>query len=158
MFRYVALLKRTICVEICWVSAENKKCPPVFTFWPAVCACASAGFSGSRPVFTFLQSTRAFAVHSGAALPPECEANWPTRSGTNINKMIPVIKSYLHRLQRLQQLNTSTEEMAARDGKRKVLSLEQRVAVVKSLDSGKSVRLVAKDFGCGKTNNLINKK
>jgi hypothetical protein len=41
--------------------------------------------------------------------------------------------------------------MAARDGKRKVLSLEQRMEVIRKLESGKSCRAVAAEMGCGKT-------
>jgi hypothetical protein len=41
--------------------------------------------------------------------------------------------------------------MASRAGKRKVLTLEQRVQVVKMLDAGKSCRKVAEEMGCGKT-------
>ena len=40
---------------------------------------------------------------------------------------------------------------ASRDRKRKILTLEQRLEVIKQLDSGKSCRKVAEDFGCGKT-------
>ncbi|KAK7097278.1 hypothetical protein V1264_004283 [Littorina saxatilis] len=36
-------------------------------------------------------------------------------------------------------------------GKRKALTLEQRVAALKKLDSGQSCRDVAKEMGCGKT-------
>ena len=39
---------------------------------------------------------------------------------------------------------------ASRDRKRKILTLEQRLEVIKQLDSGKSCRKVAEDFGCGK--------
>jgi phosphopantetheine adenylyltransferase len=41
--------------------------------------------------------------------------------------------------------------MAARDRKRKTLSLEQRVKVIRKLDEGLTVRDVAKLFDCGKT-------
>ena len=41
--------------------------------------------------------------------------------------------------------------MAARDGKRKILSLEQRVEVLKMLDKGSTTRAVAAHFGCGRT-------
>ena len=40
---------------------------------------------------------------------------------------------------------------ASRDRKRKILTLEQRLEVIKQLDSGKYCRKVAEDFGCGKT-------
>ena len=37
------------------------------------------------------------------------------------------------------------------DNKRKVLSLAQRMDVLRRLDSGQSCRMIAKEVGCGKT-------
>lgn len=39
----------------------------------------------------------------------------------------------------------------ASEGKRKILSLDQRVDVLKRLDNGHSCRTIAKEVGCGKT-------
>ena len=50
----------------------------------------------------------------------------------------------------VRSAHVSTIVMAS-EGKRKVLSLQRRVDVLRRLDSGVSCHAIAKDIGCGKT-------